>query len=138
MSNPTPTGFLVGAMWKKALEQDYVYLVIYEEQHTPFIESAQHLEQEDSSVPECGILVFVSLQDASIYREFITEVHDDIRPSDLAVTKVKINDLWGLIEEFDVISQEIHGAPVRIELAQQLSDDFLLTDTLYSSLQLPN
>ena len=132
---------LLAGLWKKLIQEDHVFLVIESNGSVPYIEEPDYCPQSDlcpEGVVESCILAFTNLEDASNYRQHLVEIHENLRPSMLEISRISLTDLMGMIDEFDGISRNNLGCPLRIDLAQTINDEMLLTDVLYSAFQPQN
>ncbi len=132
---------LLAAMWKKVIAEDHVFLVIESNGAMPYIEEPDYSPQEThcpEGVVESCLLAFTNLEDATSYCQHLVEIHEDLRPSMLGISKITLKDLMGMVDELDAISRDDLGCPLRIDLAQTVNSETLLTDVLYSAFQSQN
>jgi hypothetical protein len=125
---------LVRSLWQKLAKQDVLYVVLLNG-GLPFIEDPNLIPQEEYLGPgqaESLVLAFLAQEDAAKYAAMLPEIHDDLRPSALSVARISKKQLFSLIDEMTQVSLNDYDHPIRIDVAQQLGDEEVLSDVLYS------
>jgi hypothetical protein len=125
---------MVRGLWQKLAKQEALYIVLLNN-GLPFIEDPELIPQEEylgEGEAESLVLAFLTKEDAASYAQMLPEIHDDLRPSALSVARIGKQQLFAMIDELTQVALHDYDHPIRIDVAQKLSGDSVLSDVLYS------
>ena len=124
----------ISQLWKDVTKNGKVWLVVENDSHFPFIEPP-----DEEEMPDFGTLMAFSTEEgAADYRKHIIELNN-IRPSQIAVGVIKLEEIWEMVEELKLFCLEELGTKLRIELVHATEGENILAhDTLYLQEELPN
>jgi hypothetical protein len=133
MNTYETTNDVLAGLYKKTRDQTEVHVLLTNGAvhiNSPDL-SDQNSYLEDEQV-EAVLMVFLSYETASAYGHTLCEMDEELRPSMFSVLTTTLPEIYASLGRMTESAKGLFGAPLRIDLVEQLSEDTILSDTIYS------
>lgn len=115
--------------WSKISEETPLWVIT---QNQSFLIEGPN-EYEDYSL----VRTFSTREEAFDYKNDLIE-QGLYKPSELAIERLLLSEIFELIEELEVLSQEFYNCPVRVSFAEFYNGEIVFEDLLHDSENMVN
>lgn len=124
----------VAALWYALSRCDGLFILL--QNSLPYLREPENVPQGDylaENEREAVMFAFINLEAAKMFGNMLVEMDETLRPSEFTFKKFTKEETFSFIDEMSELAAGQFDAGLRIDLVEQITDDTLLTDLLYST-----